>query len=173
MDPRALLARVVVDEPDRPEAQLRVAQDLPQQQHTAVAGTDDQDRARVAARAVPAQRPLVEHVHQEPRSADEHEHHQPVEHQHAERHRDRPEAAVELQPRFHERDVDHERERRDQARLRDLQVVALRRVPHPVPVDPDSAKTNTPPITTNEIVRSNRPEYRSGRSPSKRTQYAR
>ena len=135
VDPRALLARVVVDEADRAVAQLGVAQDLAQQQPAAVAGADDDHRARVAARAEAAQRALVEHVDEEARAADEDEHQQPVEHDHARRDVDRGEArAVELQPRLHDRDVGHERERRDDAGLRDLQVVALRRVAHPVPV---------------------------------------
>ena len=63
-----LLARVVVDEADGPVAEVRVAQDLAQQQAAAVAGADDQHRARVAARAEAAQRALVEQVDEEARS---------------------------------------------------------------------------------------------------------
>ena len=48
VDAHALLARVVVDEADRAVAELRVAQQLAQQQLAAVAGADDQHRARVA-----------------------------------------------------------------------------------------------------------------------------
>ncbi len=77
--PRALLARVVVDEADRPVAELRVAHDLAQQQPPAVAGADDQHRARVLAHARAAQRPLVDRVHDEAHAAEEDEHQQPVE----------------------------------------------------------------------------------------------
>ena len=55
-----LLARVVVDEADRAVAELGVAQDLAQQQPPAVAGADDQHRARVLARREAAQRALVD-----------------------------------------------------------------------------------------------------------------
>jgi hypothetical protein len=54
IDPRVALAVVVVDEADRPIAEVGVAQDLAQQQPAAVAGADDQHRAGVAARAVAA-----------------------------------------------------------------------------------------------------------------------
>ncbi len=136
VDPRALLARIVVDEADRPVAQIRVAQDLAQQQPAAVAGTDDQHGARVAARAESAQRALVDQVDEEARAADEDEHQQPVEHQHAGRHGRRREASgAQRQSRLHDRHVGKQRQRRDHARLRDLQVVALARVAHPVPVE--------------------------------------
>ena len=47
VDAQAALARVVVDEADRVEAEVRVAQDLAQHQAPAVAGADDQHAARV------------------------------------------------------------------------------------------------------------------------------
>ena len=56
VDPRALLARVVVDEADRPVAEVGVAEDLAQQQPAAVAGADDDHGAGVLAGAEAAQR---------------------------------------------------------------------------------------------------------------------
>ena len=137
IDARALLARVVVDEADGPVAELRVAHELAQQQAPAVARADDQDRARVLAHARPAQRALVGGVDDEARAAEEDEHQQPVEDEHAGRHVDRHEAARrrEQQLRLHHHDVGDEREHAGQRRLRDPQVLALRRVAHPVPVD--------------------------------------
>ena len=87
------------------------------------------------ARAEAAQRALVERVGEEARAADEDEHQQAVDHEHAGRDGHGDEAAVlEAQPRLDDRDVGQERQRRDEAGLRDLEVVALRRVAHPVPV---------------------------------------
>ena len=138
VDPHVLLAGVVVDEADRAIAEVRVAQDLAQQQPATVAGADDQHRARVAPRAPAAQRPLVDQVHHEARAADEHEHQQPVEDEHAGRHVDRDEPVLgEDQPRLDDRDVRHQAERRHQHRLRDLQVLGLGRVAHPVPIEPE------------------------------------
>ena len=96
------------------------------------------ERASRRARK-PRERPLVEHVDQEARAADEHEHQQPVEHEHAGRDVDRDEAAVdavELQPRLHDGHVGEQRRasrRRTACAIRE--VVALRRVAHPVPVE--------------------------------------
>ena len=45
------LERVVVDEADRVDAELRVAQHLAQDEPAAVAGADDQHAARVLAAA--------------------------------------------------------------------------------------------------------------------------
>ena len=60
---QAPLERVVVDEADRLEAQLGVAQDLAQDEAPAVAGADDQQAARVLARrgsrAAGARRPCA------------------------------------------------------------------------------------------------------------------
>ena len=67
VDAHAALERVVVDEADRVQAELRVAQDLAQHQPAAVAGADDQHAARVAARAEAAQRAVVDRA--APRSA--------------------------------------------------------------------------------------------------------
>ena len=137
VDARALLARVVVDEADGPVAELRVAHDLAQQQAPAVAGADDQDRAGVLAQPRAAQRALVGGVHDEARAAEEDEHQQAVEDEHARRDVDRHEAARrrEQQLRLHHHDVGDEREHAGQRGLRDPQVLALRRVAHPVPVD--------------------------------------
>src|SRR2546423_1793672 len=54
-DADALLARVVVDEPDRHAAELGVAPQLRGHQLAAVAGSDDQHLARVLARERPAE----------------------------------------------------------------------------------------------------------------------
>ena len=139
VDARALLARVVVDESDGPVAELRVAVDLAQQQPPAVARADDQDRAGALARPRAAPRPLVGGVHDEARAAEEDEHEQAVEDEDAGRDVHRHEAARrrEQQLRLHDHDVGHEREHARQRRLRDPQVLALRRVAHPVPVDPE------------------------------------
>ena len=71
VDARAPLERVVVDEADGREAERRVAQDLAQDEPPAVAGADDEDAARVAARAEPAPRALVDEPRDEPRAAHE------------------------------------------------------------------------------------------------------
>ena len=123
---------------DATQVQLGVAQDLAQQQPAAVAGADDQHRARVAPRAVAAQRALVDEM-RDVRTAPMNSAEQPEQHEHAGRHRHRDEA----------------RRRRDQLRAArprrsrrartpttatacsDLQVLALRRVAHPVPVEPE------------------------------------
>ena len=47
LDAHAVLGRVVVDEADRVEAEVRVAQDLAQDEAAAVAGADDQHAAGV------------------------------------------------------------------------------------------------------------------------------
>ena len=47
VDAHAVLGRVVVDEADRAEPEVRVAQDLAQDEAAAVAGADDQHAARV------------------------------------------------------------------------------------------------------------------------------
>ena len=94
VDPRALLARVVVDEADRAEAELGVAQDLAQQQAPAVAGADDQHRARVAARAEAAQRALVDQrARRSARRRTKQQHEQAEQREHAGRHGDRDVAA--------------------------------------------------------------------------------
>ena len=84
-----------------------------------------------------AQRALVGGVHDEARAAEEDEHQQAVEDEHARRDVDRHEAARrrEQQLRLHHHDVGDEREHAGQRGLRDPQVLALRRVAHPVPVD--------------------------------------
>ena len=139
VDRRALLARVVVDEADRPVAELGVAHDLAQQQAAAVAGADDQHRARVLAHPRAAPRPLVDRVDDEAHAAEEQQHQQPVEREHAGRGVDRHEAARRRQQqlRLHDRDVGDEREHGGQAGLRDPQVLGLGRVAHPVPVEPE------------------------------------
>ena len=76
VDPQAALERVVVDEADGLEAELGVAQDLAQDEPAAVAGADDQQAARVLARAKAAQRALVDRARDEARAADEGEHEQ-------------------------------------------------------------------------------------------------
>ena len=89
VDPQAALERVVVDEADRLEAELGVAQDLAQDEPAAVAGADDQQAARVLARAEAAQRALVDRARDEARAADEGEHEQEEQREHAGRRGDR------------------------------------------------------------------------------------
>ena len=141
VDAHALLARVVVDEPDGPHAEVGVAQDLPQQQPAAVARADDQHRARAAAGAVAAHRPLEVEVHRVAHGAQEDEREQAVEHEHAGRDRDRHEAARVADEdllRLDHGDVGDEREHRRDDGLDDAQVLALRGVAHPVPVEPEA-----------------------------------
>ena len=85
VDALAVQARVVVDEADRVEAEVRVADDLAQDEAAAVAGADDQDPAGVLARAKAAQRALVDRACDESRSADEAERQQEEQRQHARR----------------------------------------------------------------------------------------
>ena len=92
VDARAALARVVVDEADRAVAEVRIAQDLAQQQAAAVAGADDQHGAGVARRAIAGERALVDQVHEEAPADEEEQHQQPVEHEHAGGDGDRDEA---------------------------------------------------------------------------------
>jgi hypothetical protein len=67
--------------------------------------------------------------------AEHDQHQQPVQHEHPGRHGDRHEAlGREDQLRLDDRDVADERDHRRRHGLRDLQVLALRRIAHPVPV---------------------------------------
>ena len=133
-----LLARVVVDEADRAVAELRVAHDLAQQQAAAVAGADDQHRARVAcargsraaaarrARATTKRAPPRKTSISSPKSTST-----PVG------------TSTTTKPLAVEASAAAGRPRRrptsasvgDDAACGDLQVVALRRVAHPVPVE--------------------------------------
>ena len=136
VDPRVLLARVVVDEADRAEAEVGVAQDLAQQQPAAVAGAHDQHRAGVARCPPAAQRPLVGQVRGVAHGAHEDEQEQAEEHEHAGRHGQRHVAlGREDLLRLERGDVGHERDHARRDGLADQQVLALRRVPHPVPVE--------------------------------------
>ena len=63
--------------------QLGVAQDLAQDEAAAVAGADDEQAARVLARAKAAQRALVDRARDEARAADEGQHEQQVQREHA------------------------------------------------------------------------------------------
>ena len=85
LDARAVQPRVVVDEAERREAELRVEQHLAQQQPAARAGADDDHAARVAARAEAAQPPLVERAGDHPRAEHERERQQQVQRQHRRR----------------------------------------------------------------------------------------
>ena len=62
-DAQAALARIVVHEADRPQAEVGVAHDLLEHEPAALAGADDQHRARVALRAGRADGTLVEQPH--------------------------------------------------------------------------------------------------------------
>ena len=85
VDAQARLERVVVDEADGLEAELGVAQDLAQDEAAAVAGADDEHAARVGAGAEAAQRALVDRARDEARAADEREHEQEEQREHARR----------------------------------------------------------------------------------------
>ena len=64
LDP--LLARVVVDEADRPQAQLRVADELADDQTAALAAADDQHVAGALGDAEAVYPALDDDVHEEP-----------------------------------------------------------------------------------------------------------
>ena len=89
VDARAALERVVVDEADRVEPELRVAQHLAQRQAPAVAGADDQHAARVlAARGSRGSGAVVDRPRDEAHAADEHERQQREQREHAGRDRE-------------------------------------------------------------------------------------
>jgi hypothetical protein len=146
IDAHALLARVVVDEADRAEVELGVAQQLAQEQPTAVAGADDQHAAGVAARREAAQRALVDEVHEEARAGEEERHQQAPQHEHPGGDAERDEARRRQdQPRLDHRHVADQREHAEQRALGDLQVLGLRRVPHPVAVRADERERDQRP----------------------------
>jgi hypothetical protein len=75
-------------------------------------------------------------VDEEARPADEDQRQQPEQDEHAGRHVDRKEAVSrEDQPRLDDGHIGHQRQHRHQYGLRDPQVLGLRRVAHPVPVE--------------------------------------
>jgi hypothetical protein len=80
VDPRAALARVVVDEADGPVPERRVAQDLLEQHPAAVPRADDEHRARAGLGPVAPQRPVVDGLHGEADAAQQAEEEQPEEH---------------------------------------------------------------------------------------------
>ena len=61
-----MLARVVVDEPDGAQPELRVAQQLTQDEPPAITGADDEHRPRVAARTEAAQTAVVDRSGKQP-----------------------------------------------------------------------------------------------------------
>ena len=81
LDP--LLARIVVDEPDRPHPQLLVARELAHDQAAAVAAADDQHVARALLHAEAAGPALDDQVHEEARAEQQHQHQQEEHRDHA------------------------------------------------------------------------------------------
>ena len=124
LDP--LLAGVVVDEPDRPHPQLRVARELTHDQATAVATADDQRVASPLLHAEAAGPPLDDEVHEEARAEQQHEHQQEEHRDHAggQRHRARQAARGRLH-RVQQRDSAGDDGGRDDYGLDHRLVVAL------------------------------------------------
>ena len=89
VDADAALQRVVVDEADGREAELRVAHELAHDQPPALAGADDEHPPRVGAGAEAAHRALVDDPRGEARAADQHQREQEEERHDARRRRDR------------------------------------------------------------------------------------
>ena len=126
LDADAALERVVVDEADRVDVELRVAQDLAQDEAAALAGADDEDAAAPLPRADAAQRALVGDPRDEPRAADERQREQEEQDEDARRRRDgdgarpRPD-----RHRVGDRDEAREHEGDRGHRLDDAEVVAV------------------------------------------------
>ena len=138
---------IVVDEADGPVAELGVLEQLVQQQPAAVAGADDQHRARVAPgpEAVPRAAGRAGARGSACRSGT-----RPAAGRRARARRSGPSARrsrcpVRDQLRLHDRDVADQRRHREHDALGDLDVLALRRVPHPVPVHPDPGEADQRP----------------------------
>ena len=131
------LQRVVVDEADGAEAELRVAHDLAQQQAAAVAGADDQHALGALARTEAAHRAVVDAAADEAHAADEREREQEEEREDAARDADAHllpgEPAVRLDDRH---EADHG-ERQHDDRLQDPDVVALGHVAPLLLLDPE------------------------------------
>ena len=86
---RSKLARIVIDEADRAQAQLGVAHEFADHQATAIAATDDEDVAGALGDAQRADTTLGEHVHEEPGAAEQRELEQEEQGDHARRQRHR------------------------------------------------------------------------------------
>ena len=110
LDP--LLARVVVDEPDRAQPQLRVAHELADDEPAAVAAADDQDVARALVHAEAADPTLDDQVHEEAGAEQQREHQQEEQRDHAGRQRHRRSRATARWLRL------HRVQQRDRARRR-------------------------------------------------------
>ena len=122
----ALLARVVVDEPDRAQAQLRIADQLTDHEASAVAAPDDQHIARALGGPDTPYAPLHHQVDEEARADQEGQSEQEEHRDHARGQRDRRGLlAGRRGDRVQEGDGAHHDERGNDDGLDDRLVVAL------------------------------------------------
>ncbi len=83
LDPE--LARIVIDEPDRPQPKLRVADEFTHDESAAVAATDDEHVPRALGDAERADATLGEQVNEEPGAPEQRELEQQEQRDHARR----------------------------------------------------------------------------------------